>query len=71
MGNEDFIKTVRAEVEADCWVTITELLERCQASRRTINLVLTVDLGLSKKLARWVPKMLSKKLLEPLRARHF
>ena len=71
MRNDDFIKTVRAEVEADCRVTITELVERCQASRRTINLVLTVDLGLSKKSARWVPKMLSKKLLELLRARHF
>ena len=57
--DQDFIETVRAEVEADRRVTITKLVERCQASRRTINLVLTEDLGLSKKSARWVPKILS------------
>ena len=56
------IDTVRAEVEADRRVTITQLVQRCQVSRRTINLVLTLDLGLSKKSARLVPKTANSEL---------
>lgn len=56
--NADFIEAVRLEVEADRRITITILADRFQVSRRTINLVLNDDLGLSKKSARWVPKLL-------------
>ena len=48
----DFVESVRSEIEADKRVTITQLMLRLSASRRTIWLVLNNDLGMSKKLDR-------------------
>ena len=55
----DFIEAVRLDVESDRRVTIRTLAQRHDVAISTIYKVLTNDLGLSKKSARWVPRLLS------------
>ena len=54
------IADIAAEVEKDGRVTIRKLAEGHGVSNDTIHKILHDDLGLSKKSARWVPKLLSK-----------
>ena len=55
----DFIEAIRTDIEEDRRRTVSDLVARHDASRETIHKVLTEDLGLSKKSARWVPKLLN------------
>ncbi len=55
----DFIEAVKLFIEQDRRVTVQELKEHFSCSRGTIQNVLHNDLGLVKKSARWVPKLLS------------
>ncbi|QQP40134.1 Uncharacterized protein FKW44_014080 [Caligus rogercresseyi] len=56
---DDFNYAVRVYVEADRRVTMEELVIKFETSINTIFHVLLDDLGLSIKLARWIPKMLT------------
>lgn len=56
---DDMIATVEAIVEEDRRVTYQEIEEETGLSHGTVFTILHVDLGLSKKAARWVPKLLS------------
>ena len=55
----NLIQAVKADVEDDRRVTAQQLAEWHSVSHGTIISVLHKDLGLSKKSARWVPKLLS------------
>ena len=55
----NLIQAVKADVEDDRRVTVQQLAEWHAVSLETIISVLHKDLGLSKKSARWVPKLLS------------
>ena len=46
-------------MQSDCRVTYTELEEAFTLSAGTVNMIVNNDLGLVKKSARWVPKLLS------------
>ena len=48
----EFIDTIRADIEEDRRLTISQLAKRYGSNRFTIHQVLTKDLGLSKKSAR-------------------
>jgi histone-lysine N-methyltransferase SETMAR len=54
-----FIADVAADIENDRRVTVKKLAHAYGVSRRTIHLTLKNDLNLSKKSARWVPKLLT------------
>jgi len=53
------IASVAAAVEADARVTVRELAAANGVSKNTILKIIHSDLGLSKKSARWVPKLLN------------
>ena len=55
----EVVEAVKAYIEADQRVTYEAIQEAFGLSAGTINLIITVDLGLAKKSARWVPKLLS------------
>jgi hypothetical protein len=55
----DFIAEIAAEVEDDRRITIQKLTATHGVCKRTIQLTLHEDLDLSKKSARWVPKLLT------------
>ena len=48
----DFIDSIRADIEEDRRLTISQLAKRYGSNKFTIHQVLTKDLGLSKKSAR-------------------
>ena len=54
-----FIKSMRADVEADHCVTLSKLATSYAVSKQTIWNVLIIDLGLSKKYTHWDPKLLA------------
>jgi len=56
---KSFVNAVAAAVNEDGRITIAELSSAFQVSMDTIHKTLHDDLGLSKKSARWVPKLLS------------
>ncbi len=58
------IADIAADVEQDGRVTIRDLAMTYGVSNDTIHKVLHDNLGLSKKSARWVPKLLSKEQME-------
>ena len=62
--NTTLIADIAAEVEKDGRVTIRKLAESHGVSNDTIHKILHDDLGLSKKSARWVPKLLSKEQMQ-------
>ena len=53
------IAAVQAAVESDRRTTIEELAAEFDLSVGTVHTILHEDLGLSKKSARWVPRLLS------------
>jgi hypothetical protein len=55
----DFVAEIAAEVDEDRRITIRKLAAAHGVSMRTIQLTLHEDLDLSKKSARWVPKLLT------------
>jgi hypothetical protein len=55
----DFVAEIAAEVEVDRQITIRKLAATHGVCKRTIQLTLHEDLDLSKKSARWVPKLLT------------
>jgi histone-lysine N-methyltransferase SETMAR len=55
----DFVAEITAEVEDDRRITIRKLAAAHGVCMRTIQLTLHEDLDLSKKSARWVPKLLT------------
>jgi len=57
--DEHLIASVAAAVEADGRITVRQLTAANGVSNDTIFKVLHEDLGLSKKSARWVPKLLN------------
>ena len=57
--DSDFIEAVHTDVEADHHIMVAQLAEKYDVAGDTIHKVLVDDLGLSKKSARWVPKILS------------
>jgi hypothetical protein len=57
--NLAFIADIAMEVESDRHVTVRKLVRVHGVSTRTIHATLHDDLNLSKKSARWVPKLLS------------
>ena len=56
---EDIIAAVAAAVEEDRRITVRQLASRFGLTVGTTHAILTEDLGLFKKSARWVPKLLS------------
>ena len=54
-----FIEAVEAKVNEDRRVTIRQLALEFEVSNWTIDAVLHTDLGLSKRCARWVPRLLT------------
>ncbi len=56
------ITDVAADVEIDRRVTLNKLARAHGVSKRTINLTLRHDLNLTKKSARWVPKLLTEEM---------
>ena len=56
---KDFIEALEAEIEADRSVTVRELASTFSTTIRTISNALTSDLGLRKRCARWVPRLLT------------
>ncbi len=54
-----FVDDITAEVESGRCVTVRKLARVHGVSTRTIHATLHDDLNLSKKLARWIPKLLS------------
>jgi hypothetical protein len=57
-----FITDVAAQVANDRRVTVRKLVEAHGVSTRTIQATLHEDLHLSKKSARWVPKLLNQEM---------
>jgi histone-lysine N-methyltransferase SETMAR len=57
-----FITDVAADIEIDRRVTLNKLAKAHGVSKRTINLTLRHDLNLTKKSARWVPKLLTEEM---------
>ncbi len=57
--NSAFVAGIAAKVESDRRVTVKRLTRIHGVSTRTIHATLLDDLNLSKKSARWVPKLLS------------
>jgi histone-lysine N-methyltransferase SETMAR len=57
--NSAFVAEIAAEIESDRRVTVRKLARAHGVSTRTIHATLHGDLHLSKKSARWVPKLLS------------
>ena len=55
----DLIMAMNAEVTSDRRVMVSVLADKFEVSERMILRVLHDDLGLSKKSARWVPRLLS------------
>lgn len=55
----EMIEAVRAMVDEDHRVTMLEIERELSLSHGTIFKILHDDLGLTKKAARWVPKLLS------------
>ncbi len=55
----DFVAEIAAEVDEDRRITIRKLAAGQGVCMRTIQLTLHEDLDLSKKSARWVPKLLT------------
>ena len=62
--NASLIADIAAEVNRDGRVTVRGLSDTYGVSTQTIHRILHEDLGLSKKSARWVPKLLSKEQKE-------
>ena len=60
----ELIADIAADVERDGRVTIRDLATAYGVSNDTIHKILHDNLGLSKKSARWVPKLLSKEQME-------
>jgi histone-lysine N-methyltransferase SETMAR len=58
------IADVAADVSNDGRITVRELADTYGLSTQTVHKILHDDLGLSKKSARWVPKLLSKEQME-------
>ena len=58
------IAAVAAAVEEDGWVSVRELASANGVSNDTIHKILHDELGLSKKSARWVPKLPSQEQKE-------
>ncbi len=56
------IADVAADIEIDRRVTLNKLARAHGVSKRTINLTLRHDLNLTKKSARWVPKLLTEEM---------
>jgi histone-lysine N-methyltransferase SETMAR len=54
-----FIAKIAAEVESDRRVTVKKLARTHGVSTKAIHAMLHKDLNISKKSARWVPKLLS------------
>ena len=63
---EEFINIVEEVVEVERRISIDQLASKFEVSKSTIHAVLHDDLNLSKKAARWVPKLLSKDRRQPL-----
>ncbi|KAI6651433.1 Transposase [Oopsacas minuta] len=65
--SSDFLKTrsnierVQTTLDEDRRITLQELEERVGISKATLHSIITEDLEISKVIARWVPKVLSKK----------
>ncbi len=57
--NSTFVADIATEVESDRHVTVRKLARIHGVLTRTIHTKLHDDLNLSKKSARWVPKLLS------------
>jgi hypothetical protein len=57
-----FIADVTADIEIDRRVSLNKLARAHGISKRTINLTLRHDLNLTKKSARWVPKLLTEEM---------
>jgi hypothetical protein len=57
--NPDIIAAVAASLEENRHFTVRELATRHGLTVWVVYQILTVDLGLVKKLTRWVPKLLS------------
>ncbi len=57
--NSGFIANITAEVESNRRVTVRKIMRIHGVLTRTIHTMLHDDLNLSKKSARWVPKLLS------------
>ncbi len=57
-----FIADIAADVESDRRVTLNKLASAYGVSKRTINLTMRHDLNLTKKSARWVPKLLTEEM---------
>jgi hypothetical protein len=57
--NSAFVADIAAEVKSDRRVTVRKLARVHGVLTRTIHATLHDDLNLSKKSARWVPKLLS------------
>ncbi len=55
----DFVAEIAAEVEVDRGTTIQKLAAAHRVCMRMIQLTLHEDLDLSKKSARWIPKLLT------------
>lgn len=56
---DDVVELVRADIEENRRVTIGLLARGYQMSRSTMHALVSEQLGLAKKSARWIPKMLS------------
>ncbi len=58
----DVIASVAATVEEDRWVTINSIALANEVSVKTVLAILHKDLGLLKKSAKWVPRLLNSDL---------
>ena len=61
---EDVVELVRADIEEDRRITIKFLARRYTMSKSTMHALVTDQLGLAKKSARWIPKLLSEEQME-------
>ena len=60
LRQDELIKAVEADIKEDRRISVRDLAAKHAVSIGTINTVLHRDLGLVKKSARWVPKLLDK-----------
>ncbi len=54
----ELVASVTAAIESDRQLSVSAIAQAEEASEKTIHRILTEDLGLVKKSARWVPKLL-------------
>ena len=53
------VNRVKAIIEADRRLSVTQIMAETKLTRTTIHNILTKDLGLVKRCARWIPKILN------------